>query len=283
MYPLMSIPTVALPSGDDLPKVGLGTWDIDGETVRASVRAALDSGYTHVDTAEGYRNERGIGETLADYERDDLFLTSKVLPSNLNYGSVIESCEESLQRLGTDYLDLYLIHWPNPAISLRETFDAMKTLYDDGKIRNVGVSNFTGYQLSNALHITDVPIAVNQIEFHPWFQRNDLVEYCHSNGVAVEAAAPLARTEVLGDPTIQDIAETYDKSPAQVVLRWAVEKDVVVLPKSRSAKHISENNALFDWRLSKEDHDRIDDLDQNQPVYDTLERDWSREVYGIPE
>lgn len=279
----MSIPTVTLPSGDDLPKVGLGTWDIDGETVRASVRAALDGRYTHVDTAEGYQNEREIGATLTDYEREDLFLTSKVLPANLNYGSVIESCENSLERLGTDYLDLYLIHWPNPAISLRETFDAMKTLFDDGKVRNVGVSNFSGYQLSNALHIADVPIAVNQIEFHPWFQRPDLVEYCQENGVVVEAAAPLARTDVLGDASIQDIAETYDKSPAQVVLKWAVDKDVVVLPKSSSARHIAQNSALFDWELEEADKRRIDALDQNQPVYDTLERDWSRPVYGIPE
>jgi len=275
--------TVKLPSGDDLPKVGLGTWDIDGATVRAAVRAALDGNYTHVDTAEGYRNEREIGETLADYDREDLFLTSKVLPANLNYGSVIESCENSLERLGTDYLDLYLIHWPNPSISLRETLDAMKALSDDGKVRNVGVSNFSGYQLSNALHITDVPIAVNQIEFHPWFQRRDLVDYCQSNGVAVEAAAPLGRTEVLQDSTIQAIAETYDKSPAQIVLKWAVEKDVVVLPKSSSATHIAENSTLFDWELDTEDQRRIDGLDRKRPVYDTLERDWSREVYGIPE
>ncbi|WP_042663677.1 aldo/keto reductase [Haloferax sp. ATB1] len=279
----MTSSTVRLPSGDDLPKVGLGTWDIDGATVRASVRAALDGDYTHVDTAEGYRNEREIGETLADYDREELFLTSKVLPANLNYGSVIESCEDSLDRLGTDYLDLYLIHWPNPAISLRETLDAMKTLSDDGKVRNVGVSNFSGYQLSNALHVTDVPIAVNQIEFHPWFQRRELVDYCQSNGVAVEAAAPLGRTEVLQDSTIQDIAATYDKSPAQIVLKWAVEKDVVVLPKSSSATHIAENGTLFDWELDAEDQRRIDGLDRNRPVYDTLEQDWSREVYGIPE
>lgn len=279
----MSIPTVTLPGENHLPKVGLGTWDIDGETVQSSVRPALGEEYTHIDTAEGYRNETGIGEAITEYDREDLFLTSKVLPSNLNYGNVIQSCENSLERLDTEYLDLYLIHWPNPSISLRETLNAMKKLHDDGKIRNVGVSNFSGYQLSNALYITDVPIAVNQIEFHPWFQRNKLVDYCQSNGVAVEAAAPLARTEVLGDATVQDIAKAHDKSPAQVVLKWAVEKDVVVLPKSTSPAHITENCALFDWDLTQEDHLRMDKLDQNQPVYYTLERDWGREVYGIPE
>jgi len=279
----MSVPTVTLPSGDELPVVGLGTWDIGGETVRGSVRAALDGDYTHVDTAEGYHNEGAIGDALADYDRDDLFLTSKVLAKHLDYGGVIEACERSLDRLGTEYLDLYLIHWPNPAISLRETLDAMETLHDQGKIRNVGVSNFSGYQLSNALHITDVPIAVNQIEFNPQFQRTDLVEYCQSEGVAVEAAAPLARTAILGNDTVRELADEYEKTPAQIVLRWAVEKDIVVLPKSSSAGHVAENVALFDWELAPEDHRRIDELDRQEPVYDTLTRDWSRDVYGIPE
>jgi diketogulonate reductase-like aldo/keto reductase len=279
----MSVPSLPLPSGDELPVVGLGTWDLDDDTVRGSVRAALDDEYTHVDTAEGYHNEGAIGETLADDDRDDLFLTSKVLPKNLDYGGVVEACERSLDRLGTEYLDLYLIHWPNPAISLRETLDAMETLHDRGKIRNVGVSNFNGYQLSNALHISDVPIAVNQIEFNPQFQRPDLVEYCQSEGVAVEAAAPLARTSILDNDTVRELADEYDKTPAQIVLRWAVEKDIVVLPKSSSTAHVAENVDLFGWELDPEDHRRIDDLDRQEPVYDTLTRDWSRDVYGIPE
>jgi diketogulonate reductase-like aldo/keto reductase len=279
----MSVPSVTLPSGDEMPMIGVGTWDIDGETVQESVRAGLDGVYTHVDTAEGYRNESEIGEMLAGYDREELFLTSKVLPGNLNYDSVIEACEDSLDRLGTDYLDLYLIHWPNPAISLRETFDAMETLHDEGKIENVGVSNFSAYQLSNALHIADVPIAVNQIEFHPWFQRPDLVEYCRENDVVVEAAAPLARTDILGDDTVEDIAENYDKTPAQVVLRWAVEEDVVVIPKSTSADHIESNGRLFDWELDSDDHQRLNEIDRDQPVYDTPAKDWTGDVYGISE
>ena len=279
----MSVPSVTLPSDDEMPMVGVGTWDIDGETVRNAVRAGLDGVYTHVDTAEGYHNEDEIGEVLAEYDREEVFLTSKVLPSNLNYDSVIESCEESLDRLGTEYLDLYLIHWPNPAISLRETLDAMATLHEAGKIRNVGVSNFSAYQLSNALHISDVPIAVNQIEFHPWFQRPDLVEYCRENGVVVEAAAPLARTDVLGDDTVEEIAETYDKTPAQVVLRWAIEEGVVVIPKSSSPDHIESNGQLFDWELDADDHQRLNEIDRDQPVYDHPAREWTGDVYGIAE
>src|SRR6056297_1932297 len=192
--------------------VGVGTWDIDGDTVQESVRAGLNVGYAHVDTAEGYKNESEIGEALADYDREDVFLTSKVLPKHLDYESVIEACEASLDRLGTDYLDLYLVHWPNPATSIRETMDAMATLHDRGKVRNVGVSNFSAYQLSCAHHVSDVPIAVNQIEFHPYFQRPDLVEYCRDTDTVLEAAAPLARTEVFDDPVVQELAEEYDKS-----------------------------------------------------------------------
>lgn len=277
----MTVPTMTLPDGDEMPVVGIGTWDLDGETVKRSVKVALEGNYTHVDTAEGYQNEAEIGEALSDFDRDELFLTSKVLPSNLDYESVIESCEQTLNRLNTDYLDLYLIHWPNPAISLRETLDAMEHLYEEGKIRNVGVSNFTAYQLSNALHISNVPIAVNQIEYHPYFQRPELLDYCKETDVTVEAAAPLARKEVLGDETLQELAEKYDKSPAQIILRWAIEKDIVVIPKSSSPDHIADNIEVFNWSLDAADHERIDALDRNQPVYDMPAKDWSDDIWGI--
>jgi diketogulonate reductase-like aldo/keto reductase len=278
---MTDVPTVELQSGDELPAGGVGTWDIGGDTVRESVRAGLDAGYGHVDTAEGYMNEAEIGEVLADYDRDDVWLTSKVLPKNLNYDSVIQSCEASLEKLGTDYLDLYLIHWPNPAISLRETMDAMATLHEAGKVKNVGVSNFSAYQLSCAQHVSDVPIAVNQIEFHPYLQRSDLVDYCRETDTVLEAAAPLARTEVFGDETVQDLAEKYDRPPAQVVLKWAVEQDVVPLPKSSSPEHVEGNLDLFDWEMDDADLARLDDLDRDEPVYDHPSRDWTGDVYGI--
>jgi len=278
---MTDVPTVELQSGDELPAVGVGTWDIGGDTVRESVRAGLDAGYGHVDTAEGYMNEAEIGEVLADYDRDDVWLTSKVLLKNLNYDSVIQSCEASLEKLGTDYLDLYLIHWPNPAISLRETMDAMATLHEAGKVKNVGVSNFSAYQLSCAQHVSDVPIAVNQIEFHPYLQRSDLVDYCRRDRHGPRAAAPLARTEVFGDETVQDLAEKYDRPPAQVVLKWAVEQDVVPLPKSSSPEHVEGNLDLFDWEMDDADLARLDDLDRDEPVYDHPSRDWTGDVYGI--
>ncbi|ACV11041.1 aldo/keto reductase [Halorhabdus utahensis DSM 12940] len=279
----MPVPTTTLPSGDELPVVGKGTYELEGETVQEPVEIALESGYTHVDTAEGYMNEAALGEVLAEHDREDLLLTSKVLPKHLNYESVIETAKQTLADLGTDYLDLYLIHWPNPAISVRETMDAMATLKAEGLVRNVGVSNFSRYQLSAAQHVADVPIAVNQIEFNPYFQRTELVEYCQDNDIVVEAAAPIARGEVLSDPTLQELGEKYDKTPVQVALRWAVEKDIVVLPRSTSRSHIEENVDLFDFELDDDEHARIDDLDRGEPSYDDRARSWDDEVWGMAE
>ncbi|TKX75385.1 aldo/keto reductase [Halorubrum sp. GN11_10-6_MGM] len=278
----MTVPTKTLPSGAEMPALGLGTYDLDDDETKASVRAALDAGYAHIDTAEGYHNERAIGDALAasGVDRDDVFLTSKVLAKNLNYESVIESCEASLDRLGTGYLDLYLIHWPNPAISLRETLRAMAELRDRGLVRDVGVSNFSAYQLSCAHHISDVPIAVNQIEFHPWFQRPDLVDYCRESDTVIEAAAPLARTDVFGDEVVAELAEKYEVHPAQVVVRWAIDSGVVPLPRSSTPDHVRAN-AETDWELDEADRRRLDERDRDAPVYDTPARDWTSDVYGI--
>jgi len=276
-------PIATLPSGDEIPMIGFGTWNLSGDTVTSAVRAALEAGYTHIDTAEGYKNESEIGDVLADYDRSELFVTSKVLPKNLDYESVIRSCRQSLDRLGTDYLDLYLIHWPNPAISLRETLNAMAALHDEGVVDNVGVSNFSAYQLSCAKYISDVPIAVNQIEFHPLYQQPELREYCRETDTVVEAAAPLARTKVFEEPTIREIADKHDRSPAAVVLRWAIARDTVVLPKSTSPPHIEANRAAWDWELPEEELAVIDDLHREDPVYDQAAYDWGRDVYGISE
>lgn len=272
------IPTKKLKTGAEIPQIAFGTWDIDDKNVGKHVETAIKAGYSHIDTAEGYHNEAGIGKALKNHNREELFITSKVLPSNLNYESVIKACRRSLDKLNTDYLDLYLIHWPNPAVSLRETLAALKYLYDKDLIRNVGVSNFSAYQLNIALKITPVPLTVNQIEFHPWLYQKELLEFCQKNDLVVEASAPLARTEVLKDKTINQIADKYDKSAAQVVLKWELEKDIVVLPKSRSKTHIQENLELFDWKLDKKDIEKIDNIENNQRVY-TIDID--DDTYGI--
>jgi len=272
------IPTRTLPSGDEIPVVGAGTWDLRGETAVESVRTALDLGYTHLDTAEGYENETEIGEAIADRDREDLLLTSKVLPSNLNYESLLDSLSASLDRLGTDYLDLYLVHWPNPAISIRETMDAMATARDRGLVRNVGVSNFTEYQLEFTRRVADVPIAVNQIEFHPWYDRRDLVDYCYEHDIVVEAAAPLARMQFVEDSVVAGVADEYGRTPAQVALKWEIERGAVVIPKSASEPHLRENIDLFDWDLDDEDLARIDAIDRMENVYMI---DVDDDTYGI--
>ena len=276
---MSSMPSRTLPSGDELPLVGYGTWDSAGADLRDGLRTALDAGYTHIDTAEGYQNEDTIGEVIAEYDRDDLFVTSKVLPSNLHYEDVLESLSASLERLGTDYLDLYLIHWPNPTISLRETFQALERAHDDGLIRNVGVSNFTPYQLRFAQKVADVPIAANQIEFHPWYFQADHLEFCDEHDIVVEASAPLARAEFLDDPLVTEPADAYGVSPAQIVLKWAVEKGVVVLPKSSDPDHIESNIDLFDWDLDADTVARLDGVDRMENVYMI---DLDDEIYGIP-
>lgn len=261
------IPKLKLKTGSEIPQLGFGTWNIEENEVGNKVEFAIDSGYKHIDTAEGYHNEAGIAKALENYDRKELFITSKVLPSNLNYESVIKACKRSLAKLGLDYLDLYLIHWPNPAISLRETLQAMKYLTEQGLVKNIGVSNFSAYQLKVALKITPVPITVNQIEFHPWFYQKELLELCNENEVIVEASAPLARTEVLNDETILELAAKYDKSPAQIVLKWEINKGVVPLPKSKSKPHIKENFKLFDWELEAEDIKKIDMIENQKRVY----------------
>lgn len=273
--------TTTLPSGDEMPMIGYGTWAIDEESLVHGIHTALSAGYRHVDTAEGYRNEAAVGRALEAVEREEVFLTSKVLPQHLSHDALITACEASLDRLGTEYLDLYLIHWPNPAVSLRESLGAMARLHDRGLVRNVGVSNFTPYQLSCAIHISDIPIAVNQIEFHPWFQRPDLVSYCQEHGVTVQAAAPLGRTDIFGDPVLQAIAAEHDVSVAQVALRWAVEQNVVVLPRSATTAHIRENAAIWEWSLDADQRARISQRDRDHAVYDGLTRDWSDDTWGI--
>jgi len=273
--------TMDLPEGGSMPRLGFGTGGLKGDTAREAVRAALDAGYRRFDTAEGYGNEGAVGDALADADREDVFITSKALPKHLDYESLIESCERSLERLGVEYLDCYQLHWPNPAISVRETMAAMAKLKREGKVRHVGVSNVTPYTLICIQHVSEVPVAVNQIEFHPWRQQRDTVAYCESEGVAVDAAAPLARTEVFGDEAIADIARERGKTEAQVVLRWALERGVAVAPGSASPEHIRGNAGVFGWELREDERERIDALERGESVYNLSPLDWENDAFGI--
>ncbi len=277
---MTTVPTRTLPSGDEMPLVGFGTYDIEPSATTEAVQTALEAGYRHVDCAEGYGNEREVGEAIADYDRDELFLTSKVLPKHLHYESLISACQDSLDRLGTDYLDLYLVHWPNPAISMRETLSAMARLVEEGLVRNIGVSNFSPYQLRFARHISTVPLATNQAELHPWFTQPDLREYAAETDLQLTAAAPLARTKVFDDPVVQELADAYGKTPAQIVIRWHVQHGVATIPRSTTPDHIRSNFAVTEWALDSEDMDRIDAIDRRERQYMV---DPNHPRYGISE
>ena len=267
-----------LDKNSSIPVIGFGTWNLNNNELKQALKTALDTGYQHIDTAEGYKNEAVIGEVLTEYNRQNIFLTSKVLPSNLNYENVIQSCKHSLEKLKTDYLDLYLIHWPNPAISLRETLWAMKKLKGQGLVKNIGVSNFSRYQLNIALKITPVPIKVNQVEFHPYRQHKNLREFCSKNDIILEAAAPLARGEVLEDNVINKLAKKYDKTPAEIVLRWEREHGVVPLPKSSSQNHIKQNLSVLNWEMEQKDIKQINQINKEKKVYNLSVDD---DIYGI--
>jgi diketogulonate reductase-like aldo/keto reductase len=276
---MSEITEVELKSGKSMPILGFGTWNLGGKEARQSVRKALELGYNHIDTAEGYHNEEEVGKVLEDYDREDLFLTSKVLPSNLHYEDVLRSCEASLEKLGTSYLDLYLVHWPNPTISIRETIAAFEKLHEQGKVKSIGVSNFSYYQLRIFQKISELPVSVNQVEFHPLYHDEELLEYCRENGIQLTASAPLARTKVLEEDPVRELANKYDKTPAQIVLRWEVGKGVVTIPKSSTLEHIEENLEIFDFDLAPEEVKSLEDLPQEERVYMI---DLEDETYGIP-
>lgn len=260
-----------LNDGNKIPALGLGTWQLTGRKCVQAVKTALKLGYRHIDTAELYENQAEIGEAIKDFDRRKLFLTSKVWFNNLRYDDVLASCEKTLKELKTNYLDLFLIHWPNRQIPLKETLDAFKELLNDGRVESVGVSNFTIHHLKDALKIAkakavSVPITVNQVEFHPRFYQKELLEFCKKNKIVVTAYSPLGRGALLEDKTLKEIAARRGKTPAQVCLRWALEKGAVVIPKASSEEHLKENLRVFGWRLSKQDAEKIDSLNKNERI-----------------
>ncbi|MFC4359114.1 aldo/keto reductase [Halobium salinum] len=246
--------------GVDVPKVGLGTWRMEGRECRETVETALDLGYRHVDTAQVYGNERQVGRAIAaaDVDREDVFLTTKVNPRKAGYDDLLLSVGRSLERLETDYVDLLLLHWPNPLVDVGETMDAMAALVDRGAVRHVGVSNFGVRRLRKARKAASVPVFADQVQFHPYSPQRDLLRYCQREDVLLTAYSPLAQGSMLDDDVVADVAAQYDKSPAQVALRWATQhRNVAAIPKSTSRDHLAANLDIFDFKLTREEVDRI--------------------------
>ena len=261
-----------------IPEPGLGTSGHEGETCTESVVAALEAGYRHVDTAQMYENEREVGEGIAraDVDRKDVFLATKVHPSNLESEDVIETTEESLERLGVSSVDLLYVHWPMDAYDPEDTLPAFDEVYDRGWTDHVGVSNFTPDLLEEAVEILDAPILANQVEIHPWLQQDELVSVCRDHDVTTVAYCPLAQGEVVDSDVLVELGKKYDATPAQVVMAWfAGREEVVAIPKA-TGEHITENLAGHELELEAEDVSRIEALDEGQRLIDPDEAAWNR-------
>jgi diketogulonate reductase-like aldo/keto reductase len=256
-----------LTSGHDMPAIGLGTYRMTGVTCTRAVRIALELGYSHIDTAALYNNHRDIAQALQGVERETLFITSKVWHSDLHYDDVLAACDQALSELRTDYLDLYLVHWPNRHIPMEGTFRALAELQTQGKIRSVGVSNFTIEHLETARDVSEVPITVNQVEYHPYLNQQALLDYCKEHEVRVTAYAPFANGRVIGDATLKEIGARHDVTSAQVALRWLLNKGMVAIPKSSSREHLAENIDVFDWDLNEDEMQAIEALDRGRRYY----------------
>ena len=262
--------TFTLHNGYKIPCVGFGTWQTpDGETAVQAVKSAIENGYRHIDTAAVYQNEVGVGQGIiaSGVDRKELFVTSKVWNTERGYEKTIAAFHQTLSDLQLDYLDLYLIHWPAIAKQYdnweqlnAETWRAMEDLYKAGKIKAIGVSNFLPHHLESLLQQCTITPMVNQIEFHPGYMQKETVEYCQQHQILVEAWSPLGNGKLLSNPLLQEIAQKYDKSVAQLCIRWVLQHDLLPLPKSITPERIQQNADVFDFDISAEDMNKIDSM-----------------------
>lgn len=253
-----------------MPQIGLGTWQInDKEIMRELIDNAYQSGYRLIDTAAAYSNEMAIGQAVASLsiERRELFISDKVWNTYRGYDNVRKACEKSLKKLKTDYLDLYLIHWPaSPKLHKdwkeinADTWRGMESLYQDGAVRAIGVCNFKAHHLAELKKTAKIMPMVNQMEFHPGMMQEDTVSFCKEQGIAIEASSPLGNGQILENEMLRGIAEKKKKTTAQICLRWALQKDIVVIPKTVKQNRLLENINIFDFELDKQEEEMIDKI-----------------------
>ena len=264
--------TTTLHNGMKMPWLGLGVFKVEeGQELINAVKTAITHGYRSIDTAAIYGNEVGVGQGVREaieetgIVRKDLFITSKVWNSELGYESTIAAYEESLAKLGLDYLDLYLIHWP-VAGKYKEAWRALETLYKEGRVKAIGVSNFQIHHLEELMKDAEIKPMVNQVEYHPRLTQKELSAFCQEQDIQLEAWSPLMAGQLLDNIELQEIADKYGKSIAQVILRWDLQNGVITIPKSTKEHRIAENATVFDFELTADDMKRIDSLNQNHRV-----------------
>lgn len=251
--------------GNEMPLLGLGMWRMpSGRSGVETVKHALNIGYRLIDTASLYGNEREVGEGVrqSGVPREDVFVTTKVWNDDQGYDRALRACDRSLSLLGLGYIDLYLIHWPVPG-ERKETWDALMTLKREGKCRSIGVSNYTIRHLRELMNDSSVWPSVNQVEFNPFLYQKELLEFCRKKNVAVEAYRPLTGGRRLNHPLLLETARKYSKTPAQVMIRWGLQHDLIVIPKSARPERMIENSQVFDFIISGDDMTRLDMLNEN--------------------
>lgn len=258
--------TFTLHNGVKMPGFGLGVYKTaDGEEVINAIKYAVNAGYRAIDTAALYFNEDGVGEGIKQcgLPREEIFVTTKVWNSDQGYESTLAAFEKSRKKLDVDYIDLYLIHWPVKE-KYKETWRAMEELYRSGKVRAIGVSNFHKHHLEDLMTTAEIKPMVNQIELHPMLSQVELRDYCQSQNIAVTAWSPLAKGRLMEEPVLVEIAKKHNKTVAQVILRWHIQNDVIVIPKSTHEHRIVENADIFDFVLNREDMQAINALNKNE-------------------
>lgn len=257
---------ITLNNGVTMPQLGLGVYKAqEGKEAEAAISHAIKTGYRSIDTAAIYQNEESVGKAVREsgIPREELFITTKVWNSDQGYDSTLQAFETSLTKLGLDYVDLYLVHWPVPG-KYKETYKALEKLYKDGRVRAIGVSNFQTHHIDDLLTEAEIVPAVNQVELHPLLSQEPLREYCASKGIYVEAWSPLARGSFFEDPVLQEIAAKYGKSPAQVILRWDIQHNIITIPKSVTPSRIEENSQIFDFELTPDEMAKIDAMNKDE-------------------
>ena len=264
----MTVPTIALNNGVHIPQLGFGVFQIDPAETKEATLTAFEVGYRHIDTAQMYGNEEGVGQAIAasGLDRDDLFITSKLNNGFHAHDDALAEFDKTLERLGVEKIDLFLIHWPLPGIDVDfvETWKAFEEIYASGRARSIGVSNFQVSHLERLAAETSVVPAVNQIEAHPYFTNDEVRAYGREHNILTEAWSPIAQGKVLNDPTVVDIAQQLDRSPAQVVLRWHVQRGDIIFPKSTTPKRVEENTRIFDFSLDDAAMERITELNKGE-------------------